>query len=77
MAGDDYGHRSDTRDILDVFIIANLATVANNSGNVIVPLGFQDFIDVETVNHIRDLNFPTDIRELLVNYILVKQVPKL
>lgn len=64
----------DTRDILDVFIIANFSKIANFQENVVVPLGLQDFITIETVDNIRDLNFPRDVRELLVNYILVKKL---
>ena len=64
----------DTRDILDVFIIANFSKIANFQENVVVPLGLQDFITIETVDNIQDLNFPRDVRELLVNYILVKKL---
>lgn len=64
----------DVRDILDVFIIENFAKISNFQENVVVPAGLQEFITIETVNNIRDLNFPRDVREILVNYILVKKL---
>ncbi|WIW70763.1 hypothetical protein [Anaerosinus gibii] len=64
----------DTHDILDVFVIENFSKIANFQENIVVPQGLQDFITVETVDHIRDLNFPRDVRELLENYILVKKL---
>lgn len=65
---------SDERDILDVFLISNLANIAQNSPFVSAPLGFQEFIDTITIDNVRSLNFPSDVRDLLVNYILVNQV---
>lgn len=64
----------DVRDILDVFVIQNLAAIANNEQFVNVPLGFQDFINTEVVNNVNNINLPSDLRNLLENYILVNKI---
>lgn len=66
---------SDEHDLLDVFLIINLPNIANNNFFVSAPLGFQQFVDTVVVDNVSALNFPSDIRELLVNYILTRQVP--
>lgn len=68
---------SDERDILDVFLIQNLANIAQNSPFVAAPLGIQEFIDTITIDNVVGLNFPSDVRDLLVNYILVRQIRSL
>lgn len=65
---------SDERDILDVFLIQNLANIAQNSPFVTAPLGIQEFLDTITIDNVVGLNFPSDVRDLLVNYILVRQI---
>lgn len=66
--------KSDEHDILEVFVITNLANIAENSPFVAAPLGLQNFIDTVTVDNVSNLNFPSDIRDLLVNYILTRQL---
>lgn len=65
---------TDERDILDVYLILNLSSIANNTLFVSVPPGFQEFIDTVTVDNVRMLAFPSDVRDLLVNYILTRQL---
>lgn len=65
---------SDERDILEVFTILNLSNIARNSPFVFAPLGLQSFINTITIDNVRNLNFPSDLRDLLVNYILVDQI---
>ncbi|WP_110954550.1 hypothetical protein [Anaerosinus massiliensis] len=65
---------SDVRDILDVFVILNLASIANNQQIVNVPLGLDDFINSEVVNNVNRINISSDLRQLLENYVLVNQV---
>lgn len=72
--GDGMAMGSDERDILEVFLILNLSNIAQNSPYVFAPLGLQSFIDTVTIDNVRNLNFPSDLRDLLVNYILVDQI---
>lgn len=64
----------DERDILDIFVILNLSNIARESPFVMAPLGFQQYIDTVVIDNTRTNVFPSDIRDLLVNYILVNQV---
>lgn len=61
-------------DILDVFVIVNLPNIANNEQFVNVPLGLENFINTETVNNVKSIQLPSDLRNLLVNYILVNKI---
>lgn len=63
----------DEHDIMDIFLIQNLANIANNSQFISAPSGFMQFIDVTTYNNVRQLGFPSDLNQLLVNYILINQ----
>lgn len=65
---------SDVRDILDVFVILNLSSIANNQQIVNVPLGLDNFINSEVVNNVNRINISSDLRQLLENYVLVNQV---
>lgn len=65
---------SDQHDILEVFLIINLANIANNNPFVSAPLGIQNFIDTVTIDNVSTMTFPSDIRDLLVNYILTRQI---
>jgi len=64
----------DVHDILDVFIIENLAGIANNQEFVSVPRGLENFINTEVVNNINNINISSDLRNLLENYILVNKI---
>lgn len=64
----------DVHDILDVFIIENLARIANNQEFVIVPRGLENFINTEVVNNINNINISSDLRNLLENYILINKI---
>lgn len=66
--------KRDVRTILDVFLISNLATIANFGTNLNTPRGLQKFIDTETVNNVKKINFPSDLANLLENYILTRQL---
>lgn len=65
---------ADERDILDVFVILNLPNIARDSSYVLAPLGLQQYIDTVVINNTNTTVFPSDIRDLLVNYILVEQL---
>jgi hypothetical protein len=64
----------DVHDILDVFIIENLARIANNQEFVSVPRGLESFINTEVVNNINNINISSDLRNLLENYILINKI---
>lgn len=64
----------DERDILDVFVILNLPNIARESLFVAAPLGLQQYIDTIVIENTNTTVFPSDIRDLLVNYILVNQL---
>ena len=64
----------DVLDILDVFVILNLSTIANNEQVVNVPLGLENFINTETINNVKSIQLPSDLRNLLVNYILINKI---
>ena len=64
----------DVHDILDVFIIENLARIANNQEFVSVPRGLENFINTEVTNNINNINISSDLRNLLENYILVNKI---
>ncbi|MBP2631340.1 MAG: hypothetical protein H6Q70_1968 [Firmicutes bacterium] len=70
----DLAVKKDVLDILDVFVIVNLSNIANNEQNVNVPLGFEDFINTQVVNNVNSIQIPSDLRNLLVNYILVNKI---
>lgn len=61
-------------DILDVFVIVNLPNIANNEQFVNVPLGLENFINTETINNVKSIQIPSDLRNLLENYILVNKI---
>lgn len=66
--------RSDVRDILDVFVIANLAQLAQNNVNLNFPPELQDFVDTQLINNLGspsyNASFPSDLRQILSNFIL-------
>ena len=64
----------DVHDILDIFIIENLARIANNQEFVSVPRGLESFINTEVVNNINNINISSDLRNLLENYILINKI---
>jgi hypothetical protein len=64
----------DVYDILDVFIIENLARIANNQEFVSVPRGLESFINTEVVNNLNNINISADLRNLLENYILINKI---
>jgi hypothetical protein len=70
----DLAVKKDVLDILDVFVIVNLSNISNNEQNVIVPLGFEDFINTQVINNVKSIQIPSDLRNLLVNYILVNKI---
>lgn len=64
---------ADEHDILEVFVIQNLANISQNSPFVAAPLGLQVLIDTITIDNVAGLRFSSDIQELLTNYILVRR----
>lgn len=65
---------SDVHDILDVFTVSNLPALATFSPILRVPAGIISFIDTEAVDKLQNINLPADYREILVNYVLVRQL---
>lgn len=61
-------------DILDVFLILNLPNMVRESVFVTAPLGFQEFIDIITIDNLNSLGFRSDLRDVLVDYILTRQI---
>ena len=66
--------KSDVRDILDVFVIANLAQLAQNNVNLNFPPELQDFVDTQVINNLGtpsyNASFQSDLRQILSNFIL-------
>ncbi len=65
---------SDVRDILDVFLISNLANISQNNLNLNFPPELQNFIDTQVINNLGTgsyrANFPADLRQIFSNFIL-------
>lgn len=66
--------RSDARDILDVFLIANIANITQNNLNLNFPPELQTFVNTQVINNIGtssyNASFPADLRQLLSTFIL-------
>lgn len=65
---------SGVHDILEVFTVVNLPALATFNPILRVPAGLTPFIDTETVDKLNSINLAADYRELLVNYVLVRQL---
>ncbi len=66
--------RPDVRDILDVFVIANLSNIAQNNPVLNFPPELQDFVNTQVINNVGTASytasFPSDLRQLLSDFIL-------
>ncbi|MEG6584481.1 hypothetical protein [Dendrosporobacter sp. 1207_IL3150] len=64
----------DSRDILEVFLIANLANIAQNNPILNFPPELQDFVNTQVLNNIGDasynVSFASDLRQILSTFIL-------
>jgi len=65
--------QEDVLNLLNVFLVNNLSSIANDRRGLQFPMGFQAFIQKEVVNNVEGLQFPSDLREIFVNYILVQE----
>lgn len=66
--------RIDVRDILEVFLIANIGAITQNNVNINFPPELQDFVNTQVINNIGtpsyDASFTSDLRDVLSTYIL-------
>lgn len=66
--------RIDVRDILEVFLIANIGPITQNSLNINFPPELQTFVDTQVINNIGspsyDASFSSDLRDVLSTFIL-------
>lgn len=62
--------RSDTKDIVDVLLLANLGNLTGPNPVLVVPAGFGDFINTSVVNNLGNLGVPSDVRQIVENFVL-------
>lgn len=62
--------RSDVQDIVDVLLISNINNLVGPNPVLVVPAGFGDFIDTQVVNNVGNLGLPSDVSQIVENFVL-------
>jgi len=62
--------RSDSQDIVDVLLLSNLGNLVGPNPVLVVPAGFGDFINTSVVNNIGSLGVPSDVAQIVENFVL-------
>lgn len=64
---------NDVNMILEIFLYNDLANISDMQESLRFPIGFRSLIRTAVINNIPTLRFPSDLREILVDYILVRE----